>query len=77
MLLFFKESIMVFPERELFPDYEWELDFRCERCGEKHDLVFDKATETMYCSACLRFLHSQQMGKGEAAEAMKKGDLVY
>lgn len=67
---------MVFPEKFLFPDYEWQLDFRCERCGRKHDLVFDKATETMYCSSCLRFLHSQQIGNGDAPEIMEKSDYV-
>lgn len=77
MLLKPKEYTMVGSDKELFPDFEWQLDFRCERCGEKHDLVFDKSTETMYCTTCLRFLHGLQSGRTATGSGRKADDLGF
>ncbi|MDZ7267711.1 MAG: hypothetical protein ONB48_16180 [candidate division KSB1 bacterium] len=49
---------MITEDKELQPGYEWELDFHCVRCGAAHDLLFDKATEKMYCVRCWRMVQS-------------------
>ncbi|MCG3154590.1 MAG: hypothetical protein DKINENOH_01184 [bacterium] len=59
---------MITDEKELQPGYEWELDFHCERCGATHDLIFDKATEKMYCARCLRFVHGGGQAQPDPAD---------
>ncbi len=48
-------------ERELFPDYEWELDFCCARCGSTHYLIFDEESEEIYCGPCLEFMRRHKV----------------
>ena len=51
-------------EKELLPDYEWDLDSCCARCGSTHYLIFDEELEETYCGPCLDFLrhHAKRQG---------------
>jgi hypothetical protein len=63
-------------EKELFPDYEWELDFCCARCGSTHYLIFDEESEEIYCGPCLGLLRRQQKQRSEMVEIYEEDDFV-
>ena len=47
-------------EHTLLSDYDWEIEACCARCGSRHYLIFDEATEEVFCGPCLHFLRSHQ-----------------
>jgi hypothetical protein len=63
-------------EKELFPDYEWELDFCCARCGSTHYLIFDEESDEIYCGPCLEIIRRQQKQKSRITEIYEDDDLV-
>ncbi len=68
---------MMIAEKELFPDYEWELDFCCARCGSTHYLIFDEENEEIYCGPCLEFIRRHQKQKPAVTEFdWEEDDLV-
>ena len=67
---------MMVVEKELFPDYEWELDFCCARCGSTHYLIYDEDSEEIYCGPCLEFLRRHQKQQSEMVEIFEEDDFV-
>ena len=67
---------MMIVEKELFPDYEWELDYCCTRCGSTHYLIYDEDSEEIYCGPCLEFLRRRQKQQSEMVEIFEEDDLV-
>jgi hypothetical protein len=63
-------------EKEIFPDYEWELDFCCARCGSTHYLIFDEDSEEIYCGPCLDFLRHHQKRQAGVIEIDEEDDFV-
>jgi len=60
-------------EKATFPDYEWELDLRCARCGSTQDLAYDENTEEIYCAIC-QLLRQQQSRIVRAVTAPRTAD---
>ena len=67
---------MMVIEKELFPDYEWELDFCCTRCGSTHYLIYDEDSEEIYCGPCLEFLRRHQRQQSAMVEIYEEDDFV-
>ncbi len=67
---------MTMVEKELFPDYEWELDFCCTRCGSAHYLIFDEESEEIYCGPCLELFRRRQKQRSEMVEIHEEDDFV-
>lgn len=67
---------MMVVENEWFPDYEWELDFCCTRCGSTHYLIYDEDSEEIYCGPCLEFLRRHQKQQSELVEIFEEDDFV-
>lgn len=63
-------------EKELFPDYEWEVDFCCARCGSTHYLIFDEESEEIYCGPCLEFIRRHQQQKPSITAIDDEDDFV-
>jgi len=68
---------MMIIEKELFPDYEWELDVCCARCGSTHYLIFDEESEEIYCGPCLDFLRRHPAPPPAALEIDEDDDYVW
>lgn len=67
---------MTVVEKVWFPDYEWELDFCCTRCGSTHYLIYDEDSEEIYCGPCLEFLRRRQRQQSEMVEIYEEDDFV-
>jgi len=63
-------------EKELFPEYEWELDFCCARCGSTHYLIFDEDSEEIYCGPCLDFIRHHSKRQAGVIEIDEEDDFV-
>jgi late competence protein required for DNA uptake (superfamily II DNA/RNA helicase) len=63
-------------EKEVFPDYEWELDFCCARCGSTHYLLLDEESEEIYCRPCLELIRRKQTQQPEMVEIFEEDEFV-
>lgn len=63
-------------EKEYIPDYEWELDFCCARCGSTHYLIFDDDGEEIYCGPCLDFIRHHTTRQAGAMALDEDDDFV-
>jgi hypothetical protein len=67
---------MMKTEEELFPDYDWEVDICCARCGSPYYLVADEESEEIYCGPCLDFMRHHPARLPLAFEIDEEDDLI-
>jgi hypothetical protein len=55
-----REIKMMAMEKDLIPDYDWEVESCCARCGSIHYLIFDEESKKFYCGPCLQLIHQHK-----------------